>query len=564
MITIRALVVDDQPKLVESMKTRIGREIRAMGWEVDWADATDVDEGKRLMARAATPFDLVIADLIFPREDFPDQAEPRGLELIKDASGRSRHTFILAVSTGSDHLHDLMDQASQFGAHHVLRRTDFSTASAVHSPAAIAAKIQAHLLDNGTVPTCEVIADPRDPAIQGLLHRVGEATVARLYAKVLEPNGRRPRQIELGFLTPGASGAAICTVTADLGEAGRTSHILKLSQTPDQLAREAERGRAAAEKLPPHLLVQHNPAHSVGPVNGWYALGGPLIERAPTLRGWLRSGGATAAAVGDVLEVLLTENLGRMYAAGRIDAVDPMRSFAFTPYRQSCILQELDDLAEALRRDDGGALGHEADVVVRGVRTFITDHQLPGGVTAPSTSYNTYICHQHGDLHAGNVLIVTGRRNWPLLIDPSHFGLAHWARDLASLAIDLIMHSVDAGTESMLFTGFGTWRTLARQVGAGEPELTAVTATPATSAALSALSWLVENLHKVTPALRPALAASPQRWEWHLALAHNLLRSTYHSDIPHPKRALAFAAAYDQLNAAAGLLPGSGLPGVYT
>ena len=422
MITIRALVVEDQPKLVESMKIRVGREIRERGWEVNWATATEVNEGKRLMATAPRPFDVVIADLIFPREDFPDHAEPRGLELIRDASARSRHTFILAVSTGSDHLPDLMDQASEFGAHHVLRRTDFSTASAVHSPAAIAVKIQAHLLDNGTVPTCEVIADPRDPGIQGLLHLVGEPTLARLYGKLLEANGGRARRIELGFLTPGASGAAICTVTADPGEAGQTSHILKLSQTPDLLVREAERGRAAAEKLPPQLLVQHRPAHSVGPVNGWYALGGPLIERAPTLRGWLRSGNATPAAVGDVLEVLLTENLGCLYAAGRTEAVNPMSCFAFTPYRQSCILRELDELTEALRRDDGGALGDETDALVRAVRTFVTEHWLPGKVTEPPAPHDTYICYQHGDLHAGNVLIATGRHNWPLLIDASHFG----------------------------------------------------------------------------------------------------------------------------------------------
>jgi Ser/Thr protein kinase RdoA (MazF antagonist) len=188
---------------------------------------------------------------------------------------------------------------------------------------------------------------------------------------------------------------------------------------------------------------------------------------------------------------------------------------------------------------------------------------MPGGMTGPPAPHQTYICYQHGDLHAGNVLIVTGRRNWPLLIDTSHFGVAHWARDLASLAVDLLMHSVDAGTESMLFTGFGTWRALARQLGAGEPELTAVTATPATSAALAALSWLAGNLHRVTPALQPVLAGSPHRWEWHLALAYSLLRSTYHSDIPHAKRALAFAAAYDQLEAAASLLPGSRLPRVY-
>jgi hypothetical protein len=41
-----------------------------------------------------------------------------------------------------------------------------------------------------------------------------------------------------------------------------------------------------------------------------------------------------------------------------------------------------------------------------------------------------------------------------------------------------------------------------------------------------------------------------------MALARSLLRSTYHSDIPHAKRALAFAAAYDQLTAAAQAISG--------
>jgi hypothetical protein len=58
----------------------------------------------------------------------------------------------------------------------------------------------------------------------------------------------------------------------------------------------------------------------------------------------------------------------------------------------------------------------------------------------------------------------------------------------------------------------------------------------------------------VTPVMQPNLAES-YRWEWHLSLARNLLRCTYHSDIPHAKRALALAAAYDQLNAAAESLP---------
>ena len=145
---IRALIVDDDPRLVESMKNRLGREI---GWDVEWETAIDVDEGQRLMASSATPFDLVIADLMFRREDVPDLDDPRGLDLIKDASRRSGHTFILAISTGREYLPDLMEDARRYGAHHVVRRSEFSTQSTVHSPAAIAAEIRGHLLDNGTV-----------------------------------------------------------------------------------------------------------------------------------------------------------------------------------------------------------------------------------------------------------------------------------------------------------------------------------------------------------------------------------------------------------------------------
>jgi hypothetical protein len=161
-------------------------------------------------------------------------------------------------------------------------------------------------------------------------------------------------------------------------------------------------------------------------------------------------------------------------------------------------------------------------------------------------------------LHAGNVLVSAGRHSRPLLIDTSHCGIAHWATDLVCLAADLLMRSVDAGTESMLFTGFSTWRELAARFGNGESGLSAQTRTPATSAALTALSWLAANLSRVAPALQPGLEQSGYRWEWHAALARSLLRSTCHTDIPHAKRALAFVAAYDQLTAAAAAISGNG------
>ena len=407
MAQIRALVVDDQPKMVESMRMRLGREI---GWEVDWKTAGNVDEGQSLMASSYEPFDLVIADLMFPREDFPDDLEPRGLDLIKAARRHSGQTFILAITTGQDHLHDLVDDARHLGAHHVVRRNDFSTTSQVHSPAAIAAKIREHLLDNGTVRTCEVTADLRDPGIQGLLHQVGEATVARLYSKILAVNGHQTGQIELRFLTPGASGASICTATAHVDGIGRMSHFLKLSQARELLDREAERGTRAAEVLSSHLLVQHRPSYSVGPVNGWYALGGPFIERATTLRGWLlaKEQPPEPAAIADVLEALFVDGLTHVYGDGRYARTTPLDSFSFTPYRQRCILEVLDELSEALERDDGGSLGADAVPIARELRAFVVDRSLPGSIPLRDIPGETYECHAHGDLHADNVLIATG------------------------------------------------------------------------------------------------------------------------------------------------------------
>jgi hypothetical protein len=56
--------------------------------------------------------------------------------------------------------------------------------------------------------------------------------------------------------------------------------------------------------------------------------------------------------------------------------------------------------------------------------------------------------------------------------------------------------------------------------------------------------------------MEDSVAQNAHRWEWHVSLARNLLRATYHSDIPHAKRALAFVAAYDQLAAASAAIPG--------
>jgi CheY-like chemotaxis protein len=549
MPKIRALIVDDMPAVNESTTARFTRAFAGFGWEIDWTTATTVDLGQQLITASVPPFDLVIADLMFPREDVADLYEQRGLDLIKDARRRSEHTFILVISTGRDYLPDLMDEAKRLGAHHVVRRVDFSTGSQLHSPAAIATEIQAHLLDNGTVAGCTVSADDRDPAVQGLLQQVGAPTIARLYAMILEPSKHTTRHIELRYLTPGESGASVCTVTAQVDSVGQISHVLKLSRARRLLAEEAHRGQRAAEILPAHLLVQHRPAHPVGPVNGWYALGGPLVKGATTLHQWL-STGPEKEDVEDVLEALLVEGLGPSYAEGQFEPGEPLAQLTFPHHRQRSVLESLGQLREALVRPEGAGLDQEtASTLEADVTAFVTERQLPR-VLKWSIPRQTYTCYGHGDLHGGNILVSTGRHPLPQLIDPSLFSVAHWASDPACLAVDLLMRCVDGGAESMFFAGFTTWRRLADAFSRGDGALSSVTSTNATRAALNALSWIAANLHRVQPHAQADL-----RWEWHAGLARQFLRSTYHTDIPHPKRAVAFAAAYDQITAAAAAIP---------
>lgn len=61
----------------------------------------------------------------------------------------------------------------------------------------------------------------------------------------------------------------------------------------------------------------------------------------------------------------------------------------------------------------------------------------------------------------------------------------------------------------------------------------------------AALSWIAANLNRVAPIIQSGEIS--HRWEWHMALARNLRRCAYRTDIPHAKRALALVAAYHQL-----------------
>jgi hypothetical protein len=585
--SIQALVVDEDADDVIAVPERLRQPFARLGWLATWTTARNPAQARDLVAAPGAAYDLIVVVLPAGRAD-PAQ---EWLHAIRDAREQFPGAFILAIGDSDAHRPELLDEARRHGAQHALHRYEFGVDAREDSPAAIATEIHNHLLDTGAVHPIAVTYDEFDPDIQSLVHTVGESTLSRLYARILEAAGRTARNMSLSYIGTGYAGAVMCSVTAALDNTDvRTHHVLEISREKRDLAREAKRAAEAAELMRPALLARHAPAYPVGPVDGWYTLASQLEGSALTLRDWLARG-ASDAAVEDVLAALFTDGLGGVYADTALE-IDSPAELLSTPYcRQRRIVHAIKELTPVLTHRDGCRLpGPAVDALAEQLTGFVVDGWI-GGIDARTVSQRTYGAFAHGDLRATNVLVYEGRHPQPAVIDASGFRHAHWATDPSRLAVDLLTHSVDAGVASMFFTGFERWRDAAARLGRLEPLLDAVpgpqmppqgaasmiptsialpmeedsgaalgeppdASAPAEgAAALAALTWLTGNLRAFFPGLTGEREYREHAWEWHAALARYLLRATYDPDVTVPKRALAVVAAHDQLAAAARMMP---------
>jgi hypothetical protein len=562
--SIQALIIDEDEDNLTAVPERLRHPFAKLGWLVAWSTAQNPGEVHDLFAVPGTAYDLIVIDLpAGPATG--DGVAQSGLNVICDARERFPGAYILALSGGDAHRPGLLDEARRNGAHRALRRYEFSVDARDNSPMAIATEIHNHLLDTGATAPIAVTYDEFDPDIQALVHAIGESTLCRLYARILQAAGRTTRNMSLGYIATNYSGGAVCAVTAALDNSGvRTHHVLKVSLDKEALTREAQRGAHAASLTRPALLARQAPPYPVGPVNGWYALASQLQGSALTLRDWLARG-ASDAAVEDVFAALFTDGLGGVYA-DTVHEIDSPAELLRTPYyRQRRVVYAIKELSPVLTHADGCRL---PESVVEELSEQLAAYATEGRIgPVRRMSQPTYAAFGHGDLIGTKVLVYEGRHPEPTMIDASRFGDAHWATDPARLAVDLLMHSVDPGAPSMFFTGFERWRDVAARLGAlrplFDPSEDAAARVPdpeaetgdGTGAALAALNWLTGNLRAFCPGLSGDEEYRAHAWEWHAALARYLLRSTYNPEITVPKRALAIVAAHDQLAAAAQAMP---------
>jgi hypothetical protein len=116
------------------------------------------------------------------------------------------------------------------------------------------------------------------------------------------------------------------------------------------------------------------------------------------------------------------------------------------------------------------------------------------------------------------------------------------------LVADIILRVLDSPAELYFWQRFEDWRRIASDAG----NLAVNIGDEAANAAgVAALNWIGSHREQLLPELR-----TPERWwEWHVALAEQLLRSTYQPRLPAPKRVLGMVAAYDQLVVARRRIP---------
>ena len=214
MARIRALMVDDDERLLDRTQARLDREI---GWEIDWETATDVDEGRRLITSSARRSTCDRRPDV-PPGGFPD-LEPRGLDLVRDA----QPPVLAHLHPGHQHRALSTCTISWIGPGNSALTMSCGASSSARNLRSTARpqsppRSRTHLLDNGTVSRARSEPIPANRASKGCCIRSARPRSARLYAKILESGGHRAERIDLRFLTPRASGASVCAVTAYLAE----------------------------------------------------------------------------------------------------------------------------------------------------------------------------------------------------------------------------------------------------------------------------------------------------------------------------------------------------------
>ena len=536
---LEILFVDDWEDNYTAVSGRLKRAFRDLNCDPHLTFEGNFDRACETILTHALPFQVVIADLLRRPLDEPSTGpfDAPGLEVIAAAKHASAKTVIVALTDGDDTQPDLELWAMKAGAHIVLRRPKLLEAR-TGGPAGLAKSIYKVLGDFGVLQIGPALNHDEEPGVQSVIHEAGEPTIRMILADLLEGYASEPESARLTYVTPGASGAHVLGVDATLRNGSHRHLLVKIARDKQSLDRELHNANSAIgfydESLVPYPRSKvRSQSH-----NGWSAIAMSYIDNAVTLRRWLTDP-ASAPWVPSVLgRLLLGLAHGFRNPINEELTEHPIKRLALEEHRRVMVRSAIASLTPALTHPAAAGLP-DPQPLLSVVAAFARTGRL-GAVVPTEIDCESLTILSHGDLHGGNILVSLDNPA-PHIIDLANFGPHHWAFDLARLVVDITLRCIDPSVESFFWRRFNHWRALIAAVSQCDANIS--DPEPANEAAIAALRWIAGHRSEVIPPLDDL----GRRWEWHTALAAQLLRGTYHVDLPPAKRTVALVAAYDQI-----------------
>jgi hypothetical protein len=373
-------------------------------------------------------------------------------------------------------------------------------------------------------------------ALREIVERVGKGRLSVLLQRL---NKSQPEKIVMKYVAPGFSGAAVLRADMTL-KSGAKQVLLKIARDRDKLDRERLR-RDDTALFPPGTFI---PADPIAPVEsgGWFAIQAGFSVDAQTLLESVTSGTIVGSVLGS-----LTDTLSRVKknTTTRVDQPVLVAYEAILPLSRRARAENA--AVELVRLAEKYAAHPVYDAALELIRHGLQLPDVAGERIQPST----FRCLSHGDLHARNILVDS--RDVPLLIDASEIGHLPWPADLARLLVDLFLSGWSFGVESHDWAALNDWHTSFVRL-MKEQDFVVGDANKVVAHVVKTLRAAVFQIHSDIDSRRA--------WEFWLAVALELIRSTYRIDLPAPKRVLALLAADTMLREGAAAFDAAGIAAV--
>jgi CheY-like chemotaxis protein len=555
MRPLRGFMADDVPKMMNTLEKGLRIEFDTLGLTVEFEKFEDPLEGRERI-RNAEPFDFAIVDLYFDDPDTSSPGDQNGYDLVEDLKAKPQsHTFVVLSTGYVDNDPDFVARARGLGANLALNRGQMRPGKE-WNPKALARRIRDHLIDSGSLPVGPVDADPDDPGLSSVLSLLAptpdraKLVIRNLMSKCLDWDLGEDFHLELHYLAQGRSGAKVLRVNRSHPAGPDEPYVLKMGLDGKVLNGELLANRRALKALPHDALMPLQGNVERHEQTGFYGVVARMADTDRTLATFLTDATTPDNAI-ELARVLVDEYLTAMYRSDRSARImDGSSWILMSDFQRVRTLDSIRQLAGAF--SDRRAAGlPDAGEILSSATTFTTDGTIkgaPGPVPKPALHTLSF-----GDLHSGNILVRSGTQHRPVLIDANEFGVRHWASDIARLVVDVFLRLHRAGVEAMTWDDFPTARLAGSHLCPAAVCLTKSVLYPTTAPA-AFIRTVLEISTKAVPFQLHALVTENWHWQWHVALAKELLRQGAHDDVMPARRVLAVTLAHDHLIQAGALL----------